>query len=156
MDIPVSSSAHFTERVWLLNTAFFCPSEPSTVKGIKAVWLSDNTLADCATVGGSNLNQCSKNCKVLKPGSQHWKSVNLPWLGYHVKPLVPCIGRVIPKHVKDPSTFIEKSRVQYPTMLVRYHTKTGWTPNGQCLRLVPLVRLHPSYTAHVVMAINLS
>ena len=38
------------------------------------------------------------------------------------KLLVPCIWRVIPKHVKDPSTFIEKSRVQYPTMLVRYHT----------------------------------
>ena len=77
----------------------------------RAVWLSGNTLAGCATVGGSNLDQCSKICKVQKPGSQHWKTVYLPWLGYHVKPLVPCIGRVIPKHVKDPGTFIEKSRV---------------------------------------------
>ena len=30
----------------------------------RAVWLSGNTLAGCAMVGGSNLNQCSKICKV--------------------------------------------------------------------------------------------
>ena len=41
----------------------------------RVVWLSGNTLAGWATVGGSSLDKCSKICKVSKPGSQHWKIV---------------------------------------------------------------------------------
>ena len=44
-----------------------------------------------------------------------------PGLGNHVKLLVPCAGRVIPRHEKDPMTSVDKSRVPNPASLVRYH-----------------------------------
>ena len=109
-------------------------SDLGATKTERAVWLSGNTLAGCATVGGSNLDQCSKICKVSKPGSQHWNTVYLPLLGYHVKPLVPCIGRVTPKHIKDPGTFIEKSRVQFPDDAGQIPYKNGLDTKWQCLR----------------------
>ena len=55
----------------------------------------------------------------------------LPWLGYHVKLLVPCIGRFIPEHVKDPRAPVDKSRVLIPGV-------TGQIP--ELLRIA--VKLH--------------
>ena len=57
----------------------------------------------------------------------------LPWFGYHVKAIVPCIWRVIPEHIKTPAYL--STRVVYSTrrcwsILYRLGTKEAMPTSG--------------------------